>query len=450
MTDYWCELAWLGGPAATAGVVLRIEAGRFTAVTPSVASPPPGAERLGGLTLPVLANAHSHAFHRALRGRTQTGSGSFWTWREQMYRAAARLTPERYHRVARAVFAEMALAGYGVVGEFHYVHHQPDGTPYSDPNAMADALVQAARDAGVRITLLDALYQHGGLDGSGYRALADEQRRFGDRDVDAWVQRVDALASSASETVRVGVAAHSVRAVDPDGLHAVAQWSAAHGTPLHVHLSEQPAENEQCRAAHGCSPTELLDAHGVLAAECVAVHATHVDDHDVARLGAARAVICACPTTERDLADGIGPFGRLRAAGCRLAIGSDSHAVIDGFEETRAIELDERLATGRRGTFAVDALLAAATVDGCAAIAWPDTGRLEAGALADLVTVSLDSVRLAGADAASVLASAAYAATASDVAHVVIGGETVVRDGAHCRIDATRELASVIPELMDA
>jgi formiminoglutamate deiminase len=448
VTDYWCELAWLGGATATAGVLLRVDGDRFAAVTADVQAPPADAERLAGLTLPALANAHSHAFHRALRGRTQVGTWSFWTWREQMYRAAARLTPERYYRLARAVFGEMALAGLAVVGEFHYVHHQPDGTPYDDPNAMGLALLEAARDAGVRLTLLDTLYLHGGLDASGYRELSASQRRFGDRDVESWAARVEALPTT--PTARIGAAAHSVRAVDPDALRYVAAWSVARGAPLHIHLSEQALENEQCRALHGCSPTELLDATGVLGAQCTAVHATHVDDDDIERLGVTRTRICACPTTERDLADGIGPFARLRAAGCTLAIGTDSHAVIDGFEEARAIELDERLATGCRGTSSVEDLLVAATSEGCASVGWSDTGRLTTGALADFVTVGLDSVRLTGTNREAALASVLYAATAADVTDVVVGGNPVVRGGVHARVDVAPELAAAIADLMDS
>ncbi len=449
MTDYWCERAWLGGDQPAAGVLLTVHGDRIAAAVTDVAVPPRGAECLTGLTLPGFANAHSHAFHRALRGRTQTGEGSFWTWRELMYRAAQRLSPAVYHRLARAAFAEMVQAGMTVVGEFHYVHHRPDGEPYDDANEMGRAVLAAAHEAGLRVTLIDTCYLHGGIDAGRYRDLDPRQRRFSDGNVAAWIDRVDALASEATTaTARIAAAAHSVRAVDSDALRSIAQWTEARTMPLHAHVSEQVAENEQCNEAHGCSPVELLAETGLLSERFTAVHATHLGPGDIERLAAAGAGVCCCPTTERDLADGIGPMRALRSAGCSLSLGSDSNAVIDGFEEMRALELDERLAAGRRGNHSVDTLLAAATENGYRALGWPEGGRLAVGALADWVNVRLDSVRLAGLDAASTLASVVFAATAGDVAQVLVGGEVVVRDGVHVSIDAPRELSAAVAELM--
>jgi formiminoglutamate deiminase len=385
--------------------------------------------------MPGFANAHSHAFQRALRGRTQAaGEGSFWTWREQMYELAARLDPDSYLRLARATYAEMALAGITAVGEFHYLHHAPDGTPYEDPNAMGQALIDAAADAGIRLTLIDTCYLQGGIG----QELAGPQKRFGDADADAWAARVDALA--ASNTVRIGAAIHSVRAVDPDSARTVAEWATAQSAPLHAHVSEQPAENEACIVAYSRTPTELLADVGALGERFTAVHATHLTADDVALL--AGSTVCLCPTTERDLADGIGPARRLRDGGAALALGSDSHAVIDQFEEARAVELDERLATGVRGNHSAPDLLEAATAAGYRSIGWPDGGRIEAGALADLATVSLGSVRLAGTTPDSALESVVFAATAADVTHVVAGGNFIVRGGVHHRIDVARELGA--------
>jgi formiminoglutamate deiminase len=397
---------------------------------------------LKGLTLPGLANTHSHAFHRALRGRTQAGTGSFWTWREQMYAAAARLTPDRYHVLARATFGEMALAGITTVGEFHYVHHGPGGTPYADPNAMGEALVAAAGEAGVRITLLDTCYLAGGIG-----VEPDEtQRRFSDDDPVAWAKRASERDRFAGSGARLGAAIHSVRAVDPDAMVVVAAWADERGAPLHAHVSEQTAENDQCLAAYGRTPTELLADHNALSDRFTAVHAVHVTDHDRGLLGDHHCTVCLCPTTERDLADGIAGARSLRDAGARLALGSDSQAVIDLFEEARAVELDERLATGERGRLRSNALLEAATVDGHAALGWADAGRIEVGALADLCTIRLDSVRMAGTDAAHTLDSVVYAATAADVSHVVVGGTVVVRDGGHTSIDVVAELARALAE----
>ena len=421
----WCEHAWLGGDELDADVLIEVQGDRFEAVTTETV-PTRDAERLPGITLPGLANAHSHAFQRVLRGRTHAGTGSFWTWREEMYGFAARFDPDSCFAVARACFGEMALAGVTCVGEFHYLHHGPDGTPYADPNAMGHAVTAAAREAGVRVTLLDACYLEGGLE------------RFRDRDAEAWAERVAALRDGPG--VRIGAAIHSVRAVDPAAAAVVADWAA--GRPLHAHVSEQPAENERCLADHGRTPTRVLADAGAISERFTAVHATHLIEDDVAAL--AGAGVCLCPTTERDLADGIGPALRLRRAGASLAVGSDSQAIIDLFEEARAIELDERLATGVRGNHPAAVLLAAASANGHAALGWQEAGRIEAGALADLVNVSMESVRLAGTPPEHGLAATVFAATAPDVRHVMAGGRWIVRDGAHAGFDVEAALRDAL------
>jgi formiminoglutamate deiminase len=420
---FHAALAWLDGRAA-ADVLLEVADGRFSAVTPGVVAPP-GAVRLSGLTLPGLANAHSHAFHRALRGRTQGGRGSFWTWRQQMYGAAEALDPVAYHRLARAVYAEMALAGITCVGEFHYLHHGPGGTPYNRPNEMGEALIAAADDAGIRITLLDACYLTATAAGAD---LDGVQRRFGDRDAAGWAARVSSLKPAGH--ARIGAAIHSVRAVPAAQMPEVVAWAAAHDAPLHVHLSEQRAENEACSAFYGRTPTEVLDDAGALGPHTTAVHATHLTDTDRGELGDTDTAVCFCPTTERDLADGIGPARALVDGGSALCLGSDSHAVIDLFEEARAVELHERLRTERRGHFAPADLLDAATVHGHAALGWGDAGRITPGGRADLVSVALDTPRTAGCDPAAIV----YAATAADVRHVVVDGRVVVRDGVHLTV----------------
>jgi formiminoglutamate deiminase len=400
-------------------VRFEISSGRFVSVTPDAVAD--GAERLPGVVLPGIANCHSHAFHRGLRGRTHGDGGTFWTWRERMYDLAARLEPETYRDLARAVYAEMALAGVTTVGEFHYLHHGPGGTPYADPNAMGEALRAAADDAGVRLTLLDACYLAGGLDESGYRPLDGVQRRFADADAEGWAKRVAGIAES--DSLRVGAAIHSVRAVPRAAVATVV--AAAAGRPLHVHVSEQPAENDACRARWGLTPTQLLDAEGALGPLTTAVHATHLSEHDVARLGGAGSTACFCPSTERDLADGLGPARALADAGAVLSLGSDQQASVDLIAEARELELGERLRTGRRGVFTQAELLAALTRH--ASLGWPDAGRLEAGARADLVAVRLDTVRTAGCDPGQVL----MAASAADVDTVVVDGRVVVSGSAH-------------------
>jgi formiminoglutamate deiminase len=438
LAAWHAQLAWLPGLGVRSDVLFEAAGDRFAAVTPDIPASGLAAEvtRLAGLTLPGLANAHSHAFHRALRGVAQAGLGTFWTWRERMYEVVAGLDPDSYLALATAVYAEMALAGVSCVGEFHYLHHGPGGTRYADPNQLSRSLIEAASRAGIRITLLDTCYLSGGLTADGGREpLRGAQLRFADSDAQAWVARVDALGADGrgwlGPAARVGAAIHSVRAVPPEQMPPVVAWSHRTGAPLHLHLSEQQAENRASLAGYGKTPAEVLSDAGALGPRTTVVHATHLTPADIQLLGGMRCYACFCPTTEADLADGIGPAGALTSAGCALTLGSDSHAVIDLLEEARRTELGERLATQERGHFSATALARAATIDGHASLGWPDGGEFVPGALADLVTVALDSPRLAGAAADTVLESVIFAATAADVRHVVIGGREVVRDGRH-------------------
>ncbi|MFG1907459.1 formimidoylglutamate deiminase [Kribbella sp. NPDC048928] len=431
MTSYWCETAVLPSGLASR-VLLTVADGRFTSVETDV--DPGDAQILNGLVVPGLANCHSHAFHRALRGRTQTERGTFWTWREQMYAVAAALTPDTYYDLARAAYGEMLLAGITAVGEFHYLHHAPGGKRYDDANAMGVALISAARDVGIRIALLDTCYVAGGID----QPLNDVQQRFSDGDATAWASRVAGL--QGAEDVVVGAAAHSIRGVPQDQLGAVA--SAFPDVPLHVHLSEQVAENEASLAAYGRTPAQVLDEAGFLSGRTSAVHATHLTSVDVGLLGSSATYSCFCPTTERDLADGIGPATQLRDAGSALTLGSDSHAVIDLFEEMRAVELNERLATQERGHWSAAELLKAATVDGHRSIGFDDAGAIASGARADLVAIRLDTVRTAGTGGTG--ETAVFAASAADVSDVVVSGKHLVADGKHLRVDVAAELASSI------
>jgi formiminoglutamate deiminase len=424
---WWCDHAWLPPGKVASRVLICVADGRISSVETDV-DQPASATRLAGLVIPGLANVHSHAFHRALRGRTQAGRGDFWGWRDQMYEVANRLDPDSYLALARATYAEMALAGITCVGEFHYVHHQPSGAPYAQPNVMGVALVEAAAQAGVRLTLLDTCYVAGGID----EPLTDQQHRFGDGDADGWAVRVSSVGDLGSHA-RLGAALHSVRAVPAEQLAVVAGWARDRDAPLHFHLSEQRAENDACIRRYGVTPTQLLAQHGVLDSSAVAVHATHLFDADIATLGASSTGVCMCPTTERDLADGIGPAGPLAAAGVSLTVGSDGQAVIDLFEEARGIELGVRLATNVRGTFGAAQLLDAATVAGHHALGWTDAGALAIGMRADLVAVDLGSVRTAGG--AATAETLVFSAAATDVTDVVIDGTVVVRDRRHVRID---------------
>jgi formiminoglutamate deiminase len=312
---------------------------------------------------------------------------------------------------------------------------------------MGQAVIDGAADAGVRLTLLDTCYLSSAPDGA---PLAGPQLRFGDGTGDRWAERVEALRQQIAgrPSVLIGAALHSVRAVPVEHMPAVVEWAETHGVPLHVHSSEQIREVEQCVAVHGRTPTAVLRDIGALGPRTTAVHATHLTADDIADMDAASTGACFCPTTERDLGDGIGPAPALLAGHGLFSLGSDSHAVIDMFEEARAVELNERLASRARGTIAADRLLRAATYDGHRALGWADAGELAVGVRADFVAVQMDSVRTAGGGAT--VETAVFSATAPDVTDVVVDGRAVVVDRKHVSVpNVEAELASAITELMD-
>lgn len=400
------EQAWFGHRADN--VLIEVEDGFIKAVTEDAAAPP-GATRLKGWTIPGLANVHSHLFQRSMRGTAEFGGGDFWEWRNQMYQKAEMVEPGRFFNYAREVFGEMLKAGITAVGEFHYLH--------AWGNQLGEELIEAARREGIRITLLDACYLRGGMDG---RPLEGAQKSFSDGDVERWAERMDRLKDA--EGVRIGAAIHSVRAVDPASMRTVAEWARIRNAPLHIHLAEQPAEVEECLALEGCTPTQLLEREGILGPDLTAVHAIHLDVRDIASLAENKVSICACTTTERDLGDRVGPLRALADAGTALCVGSDSNAVIDILEESRGLELDQRRATGRRVLHQPDELFRAATVDGMRALGW-DAGELKPGKLADFITINQESFGLwtgIGLDRLM------FACSARDVVNVVVGGTTVV------------------------
>jgi formiminoglutamate deiminase len=301
------------------------------------------------------------------------------------------------------------------VGEFHYLHHQPDGTPYDDPNAMGHALIEAATQSGIRIALLDTCYLS-----SGFGAPVEGvQLRYSDGDAERWAVRTAQLRGT--DTSTIGAAIHSVRAVPAEQMPAIVE--AAEGRPLHVHVSEQTQENSDCIATYGATPTQLLSDHGVLGPMTTAVHATHLTSDDIRHLGSTGTHACFCPTTERDLGDGVGPSRALHDAGSRLTLGSDSHAVIDHFEELRAVEMDERLANQSRGHWTAEELLAAGTATGHASLGFSDAGEIKVGQRADLVTVDTTTPRTAGTGAGA--ETAVFAATAADVVQVIADGRLI-------------------------
>lgn len=439
-TRIWCERV-LDAGTVSHDVAIEVDAaGRIERVTPG--TPRLRGDLALGTVLPGMANAHSHAFHRVLRGRTHGGaatdSGDFWRWRERMYAVAGMLDPESYRALAVGVFGEMVAAGFTAVGEFHYVHHRPGGTPYQPAHAMELALASAASEVGVRLVLLDTFYLRGGVDAP----LSAQQLRFGDRDAARWLERWHALreALGGSALVTLGAAVHSTRAVPPEALAVVAAGLPA-DVPLHVHVSEQPQENSDVLARYGRTPVGLLADAGLLTPRLAAVHATHLSDDDLALLGAAGATVVMCPTTEADLGDGIGPARRLADAGARIALGSDQNAVVDPFLELRGLEAGERLASGERGRFSPAELLTAAGPAGYAALGL-GAGGVAPGSWADFIEVDPASVRTVGA----ALEQLPLAATASDVQRVVVGGR-LLGSGAELAVRAADALASAISKL---
>ncbi|GAC1346172.1 MAG: formimidoylglutamate deiminase [Ktedonobacteraceae bacterium] len=302
--------------------------------------------------LPGFVNVHSHIFQRALRGHTHrplSKEDTFWTWRNAMYAQAQRLDPDTLYQLALPTYREMLRAGYTTVGEFHYLHHQPGGRPYANPNAMSEALLEAGREAGIRIVLLMTAYAQAGFS----QPPAENQRRFCDASLETFLTRVDALRLKG---VPVGVAPHSVRAVPEHWFRAIADYSHTYHLPLHVHADEQRAEIEQCQAAYNCTPIELLERFGALSSSTTIIHATHANDHEIALLAQYGSHVCVCPTTEGDLGDGIAPYAALMKAKIPLSIGSDSNTRLDPLEELRWAEYSARMRYQRRRVLIADEL----------------------------------------------------------------------------------------------
>ncbi len=419
-------------------VRLELRDGRWSSITVGVEAEPRD-KRCRGVVLPGLANAHGHGFHRALRGRTQLGRGTFWTWRIAMYELARRITPEQYYKLALGLYCEMATAGITTVGEFHYLHRTPQGHPYRDPNEMGLALKEAAHKAGIRLTLLDTLYLAGGLESGGHTALNDTQRRFTDDSVEGWQVRVAQLRDD--QRFKVGSALHSIRAVARPDLIRVSSEVAR--SVCHIHLSEQREENELCAAYYGCTPTQLLADTGLLTSTTVLVHATHTQRADRDLIERSQSQICLCPSTEADLADGLAPVSELRDRGIALCLGTDQHVFVDLFREVQLLEGGERLRTESRGHLDGATLIDIASRHGHQSLGWDDVGELRVGFRADLVEIRLDSPSTAGVEPAQIL----FAVTRSDVVTVLVDGVTVVDSGQHVRGDIGKILTEAIAEI---
>jgi len=394
------------------------------------------APRLGRFVLPGMPNLHSHAFQRAMAGLAERQSNpddSFWTWREVMYAFAGRIGPEELHAIAAQLYAEMLKAGYTQVCEFHYLHHQPDGTPYADPTAMSLALIEAARETGIGLTLLPTLYMTGGFDG---RPLSERQRRFR-YDVDGYLKLLERLRKLESARVRVGVALHSLRAVPEAAMRSVLDSGLVRDCPIHIHVAEQIGEVQDSLAIRNARPVEWLLDHAPIDARWCLVHATHLADAEMRRLAASGAVVGLCPTTEANLGDGLFPLKSYLDAGGKIGIGSDSHISVSVVEELRWLEYGQRLATRRRNVSASRAspdtgeTLFRCALAGGAQAAGAAVGALTNGSRADIVVLDENAPLLAGRDAAHLLDTWVFAGNANLIRSVVVAGETVVTDFRH-------------------
>ena len=395
--------------------------------------------------LPGLINAHSHAFQRVIRGRTEYRTAntkdSFWTWREMMYSAAARLTPEDVYDASRMAFLEMALSGITAVGEFHYLHHAPDGTPYDDPNLLAKAVVRAARDVGLRIALLRVAYARSGFE----TETNPQQARFIETGPETYLKNLEQLQSdlAASEgDAWVGLAPHSVRAVPLDYLRRIIAFADERRMVVHMHVAEQPAEVSACIAEYGRSPVALLGTEGLLSERFTGVHVIHVTPKAVGMLAASGATVCACPTTERNLGDGVVPVDEFIKQGVPVALGTDSHVEIDLLEDARELEYHLRLQRMERAVLAgpddegrsalAERLFHYATMHGAFSIDAPG-GTLEPGHAADFFTVDLNDPSIAGASSEDLLSNIVFSLSRTAVKDVVVGGKRIVEDGRHAQ-----------------
>jgi formimidoylglutamate deiminase len=433
----------LAAGQARAGAALVVAEGRVTAV----GAAPPGADLVrlpGAAVLPALASAHSHAFQRALRGKTQlraAGRATFWSWREAMYAVAARIGPDDLEAVAALLFLELARAGVAAVGEFHYLHRDPAGAPYADPDELAKRTVAAARAVGLRVVLLRAAYARAGAGDP----PAGAQRRFADASPDDAALAVERLARAhaADPLVSFGLAPHSVRACPAEWIRALAAEAARRRLPLHLHAAEQPRELEACRAEHGATPVRLLERLGALGPRTTLVHAIHVDGEEIAAIARSGAGVCACPTTERDLGDGVVPADRLLAAGVPLALGTDSNVEVDLFAEARALEGHLRLVSGERAVLGregegADALalrlLDVAARGGRAALGL-EGGHLAPGDPADFQVLDLADPSLVGAAEGDLATHAVFSLSRTAVRDLYVAGEPVVLGGRAARVD---------------
>lgn len=448
------DLVYAGGQFRSGLAMFADSTGRITRFSSDPADLSRAHKLSGRAILPGLVNGHSHAFQRVLRGhtehRTAGQADSFWTWRESMYHAANRLSPEDLYYASRMAFLEMALSGITTVGEFHYMHHAADGTGYEDPNELAWQVLHAARAAGLRIALLRSAYVRSAWNKPAERG----QARFVTPRVEDFIADTEALraaiaSSEYAEHAWVGIAPHSLRAVPMEYLRQAAAYARAQQMPLHMHVAEQPADVEACLAEYKARAIEVLQRNGLLDSRFTAVHAIHVTGEEISGLSGAAAMVCACPTTERNLGDGTVPADQFLNAGVGVSLGSDSNVQINLLEDARSLEYHLRIGKLERAVLAAKQLFSCATEAGAASLSAPG-GILEAGRPADFFTVALDDPSLAGAEPESLLAQIVYSAERTALRDVAVGGKFVVRDGRHpLAEEIVREFNRVQRELWD-
>jgi formimidoylglutamate deiminase len=430
MTTWLPDYAYVDGWFQPDRAVVCDDAGKIVEIVENA----PDAIRLKGRALlPGMVNAHSHAFQRVIRGRTehrsQHSTDSFWTWREQMYAAANTLEPDDIYAVSRLAFLEMALTGITAVGEFHYIHHSRDGSPYSDPNLLEREVIRAARDVGISIALLRVAYAR-----AGYQTEPNpHQVRFIEDSPDVYLKNLEQLLDVNDDMAWIGVAPHSVRAVPLDYLKTIVAFANERGLPVHMHVAEQPAEVSACIAEYGRSPVALLETEGLLSKRFTAVHAIHVTPKAIAALARSGAFVCACPTTERNLGDGVVPADAYFDGGVRIALGSDSQIQIDLLEDARELEYHLRLQKMERNVLApmlAERLFDCATINGAASIGF-DGGRIKPGAPADFFTVDINDLSIAGSSPDDLLTNIVFSLARTAVRDVVVAGERIIENGKH-------------------
>lgn len=395
-----------------------------------------GGESIGQWVLPGMPNLHSHAFQRAMAGlaeRKGRADDSFWSWRETMYAFASTIGPDQLQAIAAQLYVEMLKAGYTQVCEFHYLHHQPDGTPYYQPAAMSLALIEAAREAGIGLTLLPVLYMSGGFDG---RALIARQRRFG-HTIEAYLRLLEALRQHESDSVKIGAALHSLRAVPAQAMNEVLADRLLAECPIHIHIAEQIGEVQDCLATRGARPVEWLFEHAQVDPHWCLIHATHLTEAETLQLARSGAVAGLCPTTEANLGDGLFPLAAYQDAGGTLGIGSDSHISVSPVEELRWLEYGQRLSTRHRNIAArkegdsVGETLWQAALRGGRQAASLGADAWQTGGRADLIVLDENAPLLAARDVGSVMDTLLFAGNTPLVRDVMVGGEWQVRNFCH-------------------